>query len=78
MRRKTQLMKKLFMLSFALFAAGLAMWAGYSLQGAHVDSEGMLREPFYLLAMGWFVNFAGVSSLLAGFSLFIARKRAGR
>ena len=40
--------------------------------GAHVDAEGFLHEPFWLLPMGWFFAFGGLAFLVA--SLFRAKK----
>jgi len=40
--------------------------------GSYVDCEGFLHEPFWLLPMGWFFAFGGLSFLVA--SLFWSRK----
>ena len=58
-------MTKLKLLSLALLAIGLVLWAGYAVLGSYVDENGVLQEPFPLLALGWlFVLAAG--AMLAG------------
>jgi hypothetical protein len=56
-------MNKLTLLSVALLAIGLALWSAYAGQGAYVDSNGVLREPFALLALGWLFVLAGGATL---------------
>ncbi|MCT8160028.1 DUF3955 domain-containing protein [Pseudoruegeria sp. SHC-113] len=58
-------MSKLTLISLVLLCLGLALWAGYAAQGSYVDEDGILQEPFHLLALGWlFVLAVGVT--LAG------------
>lgn len=58
--------------SMACFGLGsLSFWLHREL-GAHVDAEGFLHEPFWLLPMGWFCAFGGLAFLVA--SLFRAKK----
>ena len=52
-------MKKLTLLSLVLLAIGLVLWAGYAAQGSYVDENGVLQEPFPLLALGWLFVLAG-------------------
>ena len=57
-------MKRLALFSFAFFGIGLMLWAGYvALGGAQIDENGVLREPFPLLALGWFFVLAGVATI---------------
>ncbi len=71
-------MKYIFYLSLLLMAAGLAMWVGYAMQGVHIDSEGVLREPFYLLALGWFANIAGVLLFIISMGVYLWKRSKGR
>ena len=52
-------MTKLTRISLALLAIGLVMWVGYVAQGAFVDENGILKEAFPLLALGWLFILAG-------------------
>ena len=52
-------MPKLILISLVLLVIGAALWAGYAFQGSSVDADGVLREPFHLLALGWFFVLAG-------------------
>ena len=52
-------MPKLILIFLVLLVIGAALWAGYASQGSHVDADGVLREPFNLLALGWFFVLAG-------------------
>ncbi len=47
-----------------LVSAGLLAWAGYAVQGSYLDDENVLREAFYLLAIGWFAVIGGGVILL--------------
>ncbi|MFN5510605.1 MAG: DUF3955 domain-containing protein [Burkholderiales bacterium] len=41
-------------------------FAAFGLIGSHVDANGILREPFFLLPMGWlFAAFALAAGLFA-------------
>jgi hypothetical protein len=52
----------------ASFGAGsLCFWLHRQI-GSYLDAEGFLHEPFWLLPMGWFFAFSGLSLLVA--SLF--------
>lgn len=54
--------------SLASFGSGsLCFWLHREI-GSHVDAEGLLHEPFWLLPMGWFFALGGLSFLVA--SLF--------
>ena len=67
-RRRTEQadVRKLTLISFVLLGLGLALWAGYAVQGSHVDEDGVLQEPFHLLALGWlFILTGGVALLVA-------------
>ncbi len=71
-------MKKMLSISLVLIAVGLAMWTGYAMQGSYIDPEGFLREPFYLLALGWFANIAGTIMFLIALVVFLWKRRGGR
>ena len=59
-------MRKLTLISLVLLGLGLALWAGYAVQGSHVDEDGVLQEPFHLLALGWlFILTGGVAPMAA-------------
>lgn len=57
-------MPRLVRISLALLAIGVALWLGYASQGSYVDADGVLREPFHLLALGWFFVIAGGAGIL--------------
>jgi len=58
--------------SSASFGLGsLCFWLHHQI-GGHLDAEGFLHEPFWLLPMGWFFAFGGLSFLIA--SLFWPQK----
>ena len=48
-------------------ASSLCFWFHRQI-GSYLDAEGFLHEPFWLLPMGWFFAFSGLSFLVA--SLF--------
>ncbi len=50
-------MNKLTLISLVLL--GLVLWAGYAMQGSYVDEDGILQEPFHLLALAWLFTLAG-------------------
>ncbi len=57
-------MTKVTFIGAILVCAGLLAWAGYAVQGSYLDDENVLREPFYLLALGWFGVIVGGAILL--------------
>ena len=57
-------MSKLTLISLVLLGLGLALWAGYAAQGSHIDEDGILQEPFHLLALGWLFVLSGVVALV--------------
>ncbi|MBM3825764.1 MAG: DUF3955 domain-containing protein [Verrucomicrobia bacterium] len=58
--------------SYASFGLGsLCFWLHHRI-GGRLDADGFLREPFWLLPMGWFFAFSGLSLLIA--SLFRPKK----
>ena len=59
-------MPRLIVISLVLLMIGGALWAGYASQGSYVDVDGVLREPFYLLALGWFFVLAGGAVMVLG------------
>ena len=65
-------MPRLILVSLVLLLVGAALWAGYASQGSYVDVDGVLREPFHLLALGWFFVLAGgaLMALGAGIAVF--------
>ncbi len=58
-------MSKLTLISIVLLGLGLALWAGYVAQGSYVDEDGILQEPFHLLALGWLFILTGGVALMA-------------
>lgn len=68
-----------YMLSFSLIliAVGLAMWVGYGIQGSHIDSDGVLQEPFHLLALGWLANIAGLLLSLIYLAIYLWKRIKG-
>ena len=59
-------MSKLTLISLVLLGLGLALWAGYAAPGSYVDEDGILREPFHLLALGWLFVLTGGVALMVG------------
>ena len=57
-------MRKLTLISLILLGLGLALWAGYAVQGSYVDEDGVLQEHFHLLALGWVFTVAGAVALM--------------
>ena len=57
-------MRKLTLICLLSLGLGLALWAGYAVQGSFVDEDGVLQEPFHLLALGWVFTFAGAVALM--------------
>ena len=57
-------MSKLTLISLVLLGLGLAFWAGYAAQGSYIDEDGILQEPFHLLALGWLFVLSGVVALV--------------
>ena len=68
-------MSKLTLISFVLLGLGLALWAGYAAQGSYVDENGILREPFHLLALGWLFVLSGGVTLLAALGAWLIKTR---
>ena len=62
-------MKKLTLFSLVLLAIGLVLWAGYAAQGSYVDENGVLQEPFPMLALGWLFVLAGGATLTGAVSI---------
>ena len=57
-------MTKFTLLSLILLTVGLVLWAWYAAQGSFVDENGVLQEPFALLALGWLFVLAGGAMLV--------------
>ena len=70
-------MTKLTLLSLALLAIGLVLWAGYAAQGSYVNEDGVLREPFPLLALGWLFVLAGGATLTGAIGIRIFNNLRG-
>ena len=66
-------MSKLTLISLVLLGLGLALWAGYAVQGSHIDEDGILREPFHLLALGWLFVLSGVVALVGALVVSIIK-----
>ncbi|NDR58765.1 MULTISPECIES: DUF3955 domain-containing protein [Aliiruegeria] len=67
-------MSKLTLISLVLLGLGLALWAGYAAQGSYVDEDGILQEPFHLLALGWLFVLAGGFTLVGALVFGIIKK----
>ncbi len=70
-------MRKLTLISLVLLGLGLAFWTGYAVQGSHVDEDGILQEPFHLLALGWFFILIGGVALMAALVARIIKNWGG-
>lgn len=59
-------MKRLsrFKLSMLLFALALVGAISYQIIGSHIDENGVLIEPFWLIPTSWFCLFAAIISAL--------------
>ncbi len=68
-------MKRSMIMSLALVAIGFLLWAGYAAQGSYVDENGILQEPFHLLALGWFFVLAGDAAFFVIVVVGLFRKR---
>jgi len=70
-------MTKLTLFSLVLLAIGLVLWAGYAAQGSYVDENGVLQEPFPLLALGWLFVLAGGATLTGAVGIRIFKNLRG-
>ena len=62
-------------LSLLAFAA---CWGAYALIGSSVDEQGILREPFALIPIGWLFLFVGVGAgVLLAVTVLVTRHRTG-
>ena len=66
-------MRMLTLISLVLLGLGLAFWAGYAVQGSYVDEDGVLQEPFHLLALGWLFILTGGVALMVAFVVRIIK-----
>ncbi len=66
-------MRMLALISLVLLGLGLALWAGYAVQGSYVDENGVLQEPFHLLALGWLFILTGGVALMVAFVVRIIK-----
>jgi hypothetical protein len=53
-------------LSLLLLAGSAACWLAYRLNGVRVDADGLLREAFPLIPIGYLLGGAGIASGIAG------------
>lgn len=58
--------RPLIRLSLLLLAGSMACWVAYRLIGVHVDADGILREAFPLIPIGYFLGLGGVGAGIAG------------
>ncbi len=63
------------LISLGLLGFGLALWAGYAVQGSYVGEDGVLQEPFHLLALGWLFILTGGVALMAALVAGIIKNR---
>ncbi|KUJ78509.1 DUF3955 domain-containing protein [Ruegeria profundi] len=56
----------------ALFSLtiGAALWVLYWVQGVQIDEDGVLREAFFLLGLGWIFTLGAVAMLLTSLFLY--------
>ncbi len=47
-------------LSLLFLIGGLTCWGVYASIGAEIDAQGVLREPFALIPIGWLLFFASL------------------
>jgi hypothetical protein len=59
-------------LSVTLLAGAFACWGGYLWIGAEVDADGILREPFALIPLGWMCL---IAALISGVAWLFMRSR---
>ena len=70
-------MTKLTLFSLVLLTIGVVLWAGYAAQGSYVDENGVLQEPFPLLALGWLFVLAGGATLTGAVGIRIFKNLSG-
>jgi hypothetical protein len=58
--------RPLIRLSLLLLAGSMACWVAYRLIGVHVDADGILREAFPLVPIGYVLGLGGVGAGIAG------------
>lgn len=58
--------RRLIRLSLLLLAGSLACWLAYRLIGVRVDADGVLREAFALIPIGYLLGGAGIATGIAG------------
>lgn len=62
-----------------LMLVGLVCFAAFGLIGSHVDPDGVLGEPFFLLPIGYLLLSAGLAGLAAlGLARMLRRAASGR
>jgi hypothetical protein len=54
-------MKKTSIATICSFALTLGCLITYNIIGSHLDSSGLLIEPFFLIPLGWFFFLSGVT-----------------
>jgi hypothetical protein len=70
-------MTKLTLVALALLTIGVVLLAGYAAQGSYVDKDGVLQEPFPLLALGWLFVLAGGATLTGAVGIRIFKNLRG-
>ncbi|MEB3322183.1 MAG: DUF3955 domain-containing protein [Synechococcaceae cyanobacterium] len=58
--------RTLIRLSLLLLAGSAACWVAYRLIGVRVDADGILREAFPLIPIGYLLGTAGIVTGIAG------------
>jgi hypothetical protein len=58
--------RTLIRLSLLLLAGSAACWVAYRLIGVHVDADGILREAFPLIPIGYMLGGAGLATGFVG------------
>ena len=70
-------MTKLTLVALALLTIGVVLLAGYAAQGSYVGEDGVLQEPFPLLALGWLFVLAGGATLTGAVGIRIFKNLRG-
>lgn len=70
-----QTMKKKYLIAIIPFILGIACFIIYSIIGSHVDTDGMLIEPFFLIPIGILCTSIGILSVIIFASIPLFHKK---
>ncbi|RTR06558.1 DUF3955 domain-containing protein [Halomonas nitroreducens] len=65
-------------LSAFFFTTAVTCGVVYRLIGSHIDTRGVLHEPFFLIPLGWLSLALGLMLLLACVGSWLARRNRRR